>query len=130
MQSNDAKPALLTRTEVAWLLGEIQVSKLYEYRIRSDIKKKLQVLQEIELPLLKEKGFVSESIVLSANPQNKNLSANPQFENSNNLAPLSKIKQPWPGFGPGTFALPRQRSTRLSYQGKCLQEFNMNLGVH
>ncbi len=26
-------------------------------------------------------------------------------------------KEPWPGFGPGTFALPRQRSTRLSYQG-------------
>ena len=25
--------------------------------------------------------------------------------------------EPWPGFGPGTFALPRQRSTRLSYQG-------------
>ena len=27
------------------------------------------------------------------------------------------INEPWPGFGPGTFALPRQRSTRLSYQG-------------
>src|SRR5215212_4685341 len=25
--------------------------------------------------------------------------------------------EPWPGFGPGTFALPRQRSTSLSYQG-------------
>jgi hypothetical protein len=30
---------------------------------------------------------------------------------------LTVIGKPWPGFGPGTFALPRQRSTRLSYQG-------------
>jgi hypothetical protein len=30
---------------------------------------------------------------------------------------LFENKEPWPGFGPGTFALPRQRSTRLSYQG-------------
>ena len=33
------------------------------------------------------------------------------------LAPFYKRRKPWPGFGPGTFALPRQRSTRLSYQG-------------
>jgi hypothetical protein len=33
------------------------------------------------------------------------------------FSPLLKIGKPWPGFGPGTFALPRQRSTRLSYQG-------------
>jgi hypothetical protein len=33
------------------------------------------------------------------------------------LAPFPKMDKPWPGFGPGTFALPRQRSTRLSYQG-------------
>ena len=30
---------------------------------------------------------------------------------------MSTEIEPWPGFGPGTFALPRQRSTRLSYQG-------------
>jgi hypothetical protein len=30
---------------------------------------------------------------------------------------MSAKREPWPGFGPGTFALPRQRSTRLSYQG-------------
>ena len=34
-----------------------------------------------------------------------------------NLSPFATIRKPWPGFGPGTFALPRQRSTRLSYQG-------------
>jgi hypothetical protein len=34
------------------------------------------------------------------------------------LTPFYKTREPWPGFGPGTSALPRQRSTRLSYQGK------------
>jgi hypothetical protein len=37
-----------------------------------------------------------------------------------NLPPTIKMsieKEPWLGFGPRTFALPRQRSTRLSYQG-------------
>jgi hypothetical protein len=34
-----------------------------------------------------------------------------------NLSLSLENKEPWPGFGPGTFALPRQRSTRLSYQG-------------
>ena len=33
------------------------------------------------------------------------------------FSPFPKRREPWPGFGPGTFALPRQRSTRLSYQG-------------
>ena len=86
MQFDDARPALLTKTEIAWLLGKVQVSKLYEYRIRSDIKKKLQTFQEIELPLLIEKGFVSENNVLSANPQ---------LENSNNIAPLKRKREPW-----------------------------------
>ncbi len=34
------RSALLTRKEIAWLLGNEKVSKIYEYRIKSDIKKK------------------------------------------------------------------------------------------
>ena len=40
-----------------------------------------------------------------------------KIEKPSILPPFYKTKEPWPGFGPGTFALPRQRSTRLSYQG-------------
>jgi hypothetical protein len=46
---------------------------------------------------------------------------NTVYSNFGNEEPDSALflenKEPWPGFGPGTFALPRQRSTRLSYQG-------------
>ncbi len=45
------------------------------------------------------------------------LSKVPNSLKSSILSPFAKTRKPWPGFGPGTFALPRQRSTRLSYQG-------------
>ena len=38
------QPALLRRTEIKSLLGNVEVSKSYEYRIKSDIRKKLRPL--------------------------------------------------------------------------------------
>ncbi|HJT85353.1 MAG TPA: hypothetical protein VJ697_12810 [Nitrososphaeraceae archaeon] len=58
--------SLLTKTELEWLTGKKKVSKVYEYRMRSDIKKKLQNFQQLELPLLIEKGFLAD---LSKYPQ-------------------------------------------------------------
>jgi len=66
------KMALLTKTELEWLMDKKKVSKVYEYRMRSDIKKKLQTFQQLELPLLLEKGFLadwSKYTQLSANTQ-------------------------------------------------------------
>ena len=54
-------PALLTRTEIEWLLGKVKVSKSYEYRIKSDIKKKLKTFTELEVPLLIRNGFLENS---------------------------------------------------------------------
>ena len=66
----DASPALLTKTELDWLQHKIKVSKVYEYRLKSDIKKKLQTFQQLELPLLMKNGFISSAYGdLSANPQ-------------------------------------------------------------
>jgi hypothetical protein len=63
-------PALLTRTEIEWLLGNAQVSKGYEYRIKSDIKRKLKTFQQLELPLLQKHGYMLDLLSLTANPQN------------------------------------------------------------
>jgi hypothetical protein len=41
-----------------WLLGKINVSKPYEYRLRSRIRKKLQIFAKFELPLLSKSGFL------------------------------------------------------------------------
>jgi hypothetical protein len=103
--TTDASPALLTKTELDWLQHKIKVSKVYEYRLRSDIKKKLGTFRQLELPLLMKNGFISSNDDLSAYTQS--LSSNPQSLESSNKAKRSK---PWPGFGPGTFALPRLNS--------------------
>ena len=44
--------ALLTRKERDWLLGKLDLSKSYEYRLKSSIKKKIQTFVNLELPLL------------------------------------------------------------------------------
>jgi hypothetical protein len=66
--------SLLSKTELEWLMGKKKVSKVYQYRIGSDIKKKLQVFLTSELPLLAKNGFLNARSVynhLSANTQNK-----------------------------------------------------------
>src|ERR687887_2753361 len=63
----DTSPALLTKTELEWLNGNIQVSYTYQRKIKSDIKKKIRILQELELPLLIEKGFIPRPTDVTAN---------------------------------------------------------------
>ena len=85
--------ALLTKSELAWLVGKIQVSKVYEYRIKSDIKKKLQTFQQLELPLLMEKGFISPSNNNnSLSVYTQNLCANPQLHESTKEARIEPFK--------------------------------------
>jgi hypothetical protein len=50
------KPSLLTKTEIDWLSGKAQLSKTYEYKIKS----KLKALSEFELPLILNSGLFPE----------------------------------------------------------------------
>jgi hypothetical protein len=43
---------LLSNSELRWLLGDINVSKSFEYKIKSRIRKKIETLTELELLLL------------------------------------------------------------------------------
>jgi hypothetical protein len=49
--------ALLTRKERDWLLGKIDVSKAMQRDLRYRIRKKIEILQNQELPLLVNNGF-------------------------------------------------------------------------
>lgn len=51
-------PVLLSKTELGWLRGEFKVSKLFEYQLRSRIRKKVQTLVDVELPLLIQTQFI------------------------------------------------------------------------
>jgi len=53
----DVSPALLSKTELRWLRNYIKVSKSFEYKIKSSIKRKIQTLTELELPLLVKNNF-------------------------------------------------------------------------
>ena len=76
MTESKIQPALLTRTEIEWLLNNVKISKEYEYRIKCDIKKKVKTFTEFELPLLIRKRII-ESLDLSKYTQN--LRANAQI---------------------------------------------------
>ena len=61
-QENNINPVLLRRTELDWLLGKTKVSKIFEYQIRSRIKKKVKTLMELELPLLVKCNFIDNGL--------------------------------------------------------------------
>jgi hypothetical protein len=59
-KSENVKPALITRNEIRWLQGNLQVSKSYQRKIKSDIRSKLRTFQALELPILVKSGFVRD----------------------------------------------------------------------
>jgi hypothetical protein len=57
MNDSNFQPVLLSNSELHWLLGDINVSKSFEYKIKSNIRRKIQTLTELELPLLVQNNF-------------------------------------------------------------------------
>ena len=68
MQSNeekqperDPKPVLLSKSELQLLLGNVKFSKPFEYKMKNSIRRKIQTLTELELPLLIKNNFFVSS---------------------------------------------------------------------
>ena len=91
MKRSHIQPALLTRTEINWLLGNVKVSKPYEYRIKSDIRKKIKTFTDLELPLLLKQRII-DSLDLSKYTQN--LRTNPQTKDQIIPQPLQHTEIP------------------------------------
>jgi hypothetical protein len=80
------KTSILTTSELEWLTGNKQVSKIYEYRIRSDIKKKILIFQQLELPLLEQHGFLKDLSIFTQLSANTQISKNQlSIKENNNL---------------------------------------------
>jgi hypothetical protein len=73
---NAIKPSLLTNSELEWLVGNKQVSKSFEYKIKSTIKKKIDKFLNFELPLLIQNEILDKELI-------KNIIGNP-----NNMLPI------------------------------------------
>ena len=56
--------AILTRGETEWLNGSKYVSKTHEYKMKSTIRKKLDSLVNIELPLIEKSGFFYNDLTI------------------------------------------------------------------
>ena len=77
---------LLSKAELQFLQGQKQVSKSYEYKLKSIIRKNLSNLLHNELPLLES---IQESPILTK--FSKIFSTDSSQSNSNNLTKFSKI---------------------------------------
>ena len=58
--------ALLIRKERGWLLGKLNLSKPYEYGLKSTIKNRIRTLVNLELPLL-----IKNNLVISDEPESR-----------------------------------------------------------
>ena len=45
--------------------GKRSVSSIYEYRIKSDINKKIEIFQEFELSVLEKNSFIKDKSIFS-----------------------------------------------------------------
>jgi hypothetical protein len=87
--------SFLSKTELQFLQGQKQVSKSYEYKIKSILKKKLSVLLEKELPLLSYRYPKINLDMLSnnANKEVKDLTKYSKILNEKSLNNLTKISK-------------------------------------
>ena len=93
------KPSLLTKTETDWLSGKAHLSKTYEYKIKSIIKRKLKALIEFELPLILKSGLFPEAANLATFNNHNETMDNSSLESS--YLSIKEEKETWAGFGQG-----------------------------
>ena len=86
MKESIIQPALLIRTEIDWLNDKIQLSNGYQRKIKSDIRKKLKIFNELELPLLVKSGFVPANANCNIVTTNCNTNYSLNSSNTENCA--------------------------------------------
>ena len=105
---NNKNIALLTKKERNWLLGNfgLDLSKSYEYKLKSSIKKKIQTFVDLELPLLIKNNFI-----LPYEPESlwTGLGDRSNYDNSS----LGKAKVPGPNPGQGLPIIVKARNVDL-----------------
>ena len=90
--------AILSKSEILFLQGQKSVSKSYEYKLKSAIKKKLSKLVDMELPLI-------SSLFPTLN-FNLNSSPNPKTDLTKNGQALRPFESQIPGSNPGRSITP------------------------
>ena len=85
-------PSLLTKSELDWLLGNyITISKSYEYKMKSSIRRKWQTFVNLELPLLQKSGIISDDLTVFG----KDLTTYSKVDNPINYSNNENCAQKW-----------------------------------
>jgi hypothetical protein len=95
------KTSILTTAEFEWLTNKKKISKGYERKIKCHIQKKIKIFQEMDLPLLIERGFLTNQSVTAFSNSSVTV-----YGNNGNLPTNTEHKIVLrPGFEPGIVAL-------------------------
>ena len=102
---NSIKPALLSESEIQWLRGDKEVSKTFEYKMKSSIKRKVQSLTQLELPLLIKNNFFLMVGFDETNGLGRDLETGPQSLLNSDYDDLVRQRSPGPNPGQGSLVL-------------------------
>ena len=119
IKKSNVKSALLTKSELEWLLGNNpNVSKSYGYKMKSEIRNKLKILKNLELPILQKSGIFSNDLTAFG----KGLTIYSKAENCANPSnPLiqSQIMVGRKGFEPSNPAMSRRYLNQARPPARC-----------
>ena len=79
------RPVLLNRSELNYIRGNKKFSRSFEYKIKSQLKKKILLFLENEFPLLIQSGLIDVNNLLSYINNNNNMLLNLGKEQFSNL---------------------------------------------
>ena len=92
--AQDFKLALLTKTELMFLDGSISVSKDYARKLRYGIRRKLLVLNDLEIPLLVKNGFEMGGLGVTAGSNGVTIGGNATVMVDSGFRYIDKVNRP------------------------------------
>lgn len=69
---DNLKSVLLNKSEINYLLNSTALSKSFEYKIKSHLKKKITLFLETDFPLLLQSGLITSNDLLHSLYYNNN----------------------------------------------------------
>lgn len=89
--NNSHELSLLSKTELEWLLGNKRLSKSFEYKIKSIVKKKIDQFLNFELPLLIQNQILDKELIQNILDKHDSMLPNLVSKRSRDQIPLKAL---------------------------------------
>ena len=110
------QPALLTRMQTQWLQNNVELYDGYQRKIKCDIRRKVRIFNEFELPLLVKSGFIPATA--NCNVVTTNCNTDYSFNSLNNKIPSQNMVGR-KGFEPSNPAMSRRYLNQARPPARC-----------